>query len=614
LVDAWEIENEPDIDFVPDNPESYAAFLKASYLGFHSNPPNFRSRRFESFVLMGALALPPGPYLEALIRNDAFRYTDGLNYHYYGYASDFAAVYGQFQAVFPEALKTPSADPLSLIVPSRRLGRPASRKLPVFVTEYGYGSMSSRAAATTSGRIQQWRWFRDVGTEIQQVAIDVPIAFYLPSYLENGIQEFGLVMPTTNESALAGKQDGGSYSTSAPHSATFSAGALKFHPADFGRSVVEPWMTLIGLPTGKEEISPALAWLITESNKSASIRIERQLPETPPSAIVLDFIPGFQLTALKQCQGYFLENSSNHVSEGEGNVRLYNLGTTSVSGHLHLGRPIDPSSASSDLLTIGPGEMKIIPIKLRMPAVNLEPTVWQVIFKPANTKALPSTLSTMLYPSFRHLSRVVAVDLSRTKAGENSRQSLRLRAFAHDEPTEETRGRWSITKGVKVLEHDGVWDFSVIGYPDEPLRPAIAELALPDDFRLPDYSLLELEYRLAARNSTQIAISGEPRSPVGIASLDREMMGIYWRTANGNLYTVWQPLVCGPSWLRYAQMKESFTGAFYGRANLPWRFNANRPVALVFTFKPNFLPAVFQVRKPSIVTYGTVASKRDSLP
>jgi hypothetical protein len=36
LVDSWEIDNEPDIGFIPDNPEKYAAFLKAVYLGLHA--------------------------------------------------------------------------------------------------------------------------------------------------------------------------------------------------------------------------------------------------------------------------------------------------------------------------------------------------------------------------------------------------------------------------------------------------------------------------------------------------------------------------------------------------------------------------------------------------
>lgn len=33
LVDYWEIGNEPDISFVEENPETYAAYLKACYLG-----------------------------------------------------------------------------------------------------------------------------------------------------------------------------------------------------------------------------------------------------------------------------------------------------------------------------------------------------------------------------------------------------------------------------------------------------------------------------------------------------------------------------------------------------------------------------------------------------
>ncbi len=33
LIDYWEIGNEPDISFIEENPETYAAFLKACYLG-----------------------------------------------------------------------------------------------------------------------------------------------------------------------------------------------------------------------------------------------------------------------------------------------------------------------------------------------------------------------------------------------------------------------------------------------------------------------------------------------------------------------------------------------------------------------------------------------------
>ena len=154
LIDYWEIDNEPDISFVEENPETYAAFLKACYLGIAAGRSEGRGRTTEargtegqkaggsedrssdhptigqsglpsasgvrppasalslptirpsglppsisarSRVLMAPLALPPGPYLTAFIANGGLRYTDGFNYHYYGYAEDFTGVYEQFR-------------------------------------------------------------------------------------------------------------------------------------------------------------------------------------------------------------------------------------------------------------------------------------------------------------------------------------------------------------------------------------------------------------------------------------------------------------------------------------------------------------------------------------
>jgi hypothetical protein len=181
LIDYWEIDNEPDIGFVEENPETYAAFLKACYLGIAAGrpmadaggqtpeargPEDQKARRPEnqnagvsgeranlpveisdsssrasgppilgpsgipssalrppasgisppssvlrppasrtrSRVLMAPLALPPGPYFTAFIANGGLRYTDGFNYHYYGYASDFTGVYEQFREAVTEAI------------------------------------------------------------------------------------------------------------------------------------------------------------------------------------------------------------------------------------------------------------------------------------------------------------------------------------------------------------------------------------------------------------------------------------------------------------------------------------------------------------------------------
>jgi hypothetical protein len=61
--------------------------------------------RAESRVVMAPLGLPPGPYFEALVRNDALRYTEGFNYHFYGYDEDFTGLYRQFEEAVETGLR-----------------------------------------------------------------------------------------------------------------------------------------------------------------------------------------------------------------------------------------------------------------------------------------------------------------------------------------------------------------------------------------------------------------------------------------------------------------------------------------------------------------------------
>jgi hypothetical protein len=157
------------------------------------------------------------------------------------------------------------------------------------------------------------------------------------------------------------------------------------------------------------------------------------------------------------------------------------------------------------------------------------------------------------------------------------------------------------------------WRFIVERFPTGSLRPAIAEFILPDDFRAPEFSLLEFQYRLLADSASEASASAEPHAPTTVAGTDKESLGVYWRTANGNLYTTGQSLWAVPTWQRYAQMRESFTMAFYGRANLPWRFTANQPVSLVLTFKPNYLPAIYEIRGAAIAAYSLTESRSSLL-
>jgi hypothetical protein len=110
-VDIWEMLNEPDVGYCRDLPDRVAAFQKAVYLGIKAaaadaeksetgdrRPENEGAKgRAEGaasapLVLMGALALPPGPWLERAARNGLLDYTDAYNFHFYGYAGDLAGV------------------------------------------------------------------------------------------------------------------------------------------------------------------------------------------------------------------------------------------------------------------------------------------------------------------------------------------------------------------------------------------------------------------------------------------------------------------------------------------------------------------------------------------
>ena len=175
LVDLWEIGNEPDVSFVEENAETYAAYLRTCRLGLLDGA---RVSGGETpRVLMAPLALPPGPYFERLWENGAAAETDGFNFHFYGYAQDFSGVWLQWRGALEE---------------ERVAG--VEKRMPVYLTEYGYGLMSPAVANAAEGRVRQWRWFRDVGQQLEVVRPEAAMAFVLGPYSEERQSEFGLLM------------------------------------------------------------------------------------------------------------------------------------------------------------------------------------------------------------------------------------------------------------------------------------------------------------------------------------------------------------------------------------------------------------------------------------
>lgn len=281
-IHVWEVENEPDLGFYSALPENYAAQLKAMYWGARGGDDPAAPR-----VVMGALGLPPGPWLERFAENDGFTYTDGFNFHYYGYADDFRDVYARHG----EAVATLGRSPAAL---TRR------RHLPVYVTEVGYGMLSPVAADAKEGRVRQWRWFREVGRQADQLRAEAVMGYVLRPYLAYGSMEFGLTVPE-------------------------GASAPDYAPADFGAKRPDPWMSGIGARLAGHRMTPALAWWLGERTAwrpgagGGEVSTGRTWPVAAgaPSPVVIDFLPGDDLMPLKRYGGHFVTGVARRPAAGE---------------------------------------------------------------------------------------------------------------------------------------------------------------------------------------------------------------------------------------------------------------------------------------------------------
>jgi hypothetical protein len=190
------------------------------------------------------------------------------------------------------------------------------------------------------------------------------------------------------------------------------------------------------------------------------------------------------------------------------------------------------------------------------------------------------------------------------ETAEPNRARLLTRPHAPEEPPLRPAGRWLVTEGMRVEETAWGWRLHVDHFPGVGLRPAVAELPLPQGWRLPEGTVLSYDYRLISPPGARELSPGDPdprlRLQTGIAG---SMAESYLRTANGNLFSTVPRLVPKEDWKRYNQSAETLTMLFLGRAALPWRFDQNEPVALVFFVRPAHLPAVFEVRDPHLASF-----------
>jgi len=140
LVDAWEMTGEPDVGYCRDLPDRLAAYNKAVYLGLHDGAA---SAGRSTIVLMGALGLAPGPWLDRAMRNGLLDYTDAYNFHFYGHPVDLEGVIAAHRAVlnaaFPaKGLAARHGRPGEMFPESRR----DRVELPMWITECGINAVA----------------------------------------------------------------------------------------------------------------------------------------------------------------------------------------------------------------------------------------------------------------------------------------------------------------------------------------------------------------------------------------------------------------------------------------------------------------------------------------
>ena len=143
IVSAWELPNEPDLGWWPDMPDRYAAHAKALYLGLKTGAHEAGK---DTPVLLGALGLPAGPWLERVARSDCLNYADAWNVHYYGEHTQFSGFLEGHILAMKELIAKPDTDRfwISNLWPPRssKRGHGSDRVaepevLPIWITEVG---------------------------------------------------------------------------------------------------------------------------------------------------------------------------------------------------------------------------------------------------------------------------------------------------------------------------------------------------------------------------------------------------------------------------------------------------------------------------------------------
>ena len=304
LVDAWEMVGEPDVGYCTDLPERTVAYQKALYLGIKAGAREAGGPT--PLVLMGALALPPGPWLERATKNGLLGYTDAYNFHFYGYADELTDVIKAHRAFMADAISNlkskivlcrlrlgtdpESENPIlnlkSEILDSRNAALAA---LPIWITECGLNAVKPDDFLNAERR----KLHADFTVSTAQQALASPdVAVFMPFILVDHHDPYALT--TASDQPLP---------------------AWNAY-AQFIRDHPWPARTLARSPV---RLQPSA--------------VAQGKPPVDPNPVVLQWMPDNATTLPHKVAGTYRFIGNGPI---KGEIRLYNFSDNPVSGRLQI--------------------------------------------------------------------------------------------------------------------------------------------------------------------------------------------------------------------------------------------------------------------------------------
>ncbi len=649
LVDWWEIDNEPDVSFVQENPETYAAFLKACYLGFAAGASAGGAPAGRSQVLMGPLALPPGPFFEAFVRNDGLRYTDGFNYHFYGYAEDFTGMYRQFEAAVAE-LAGPGrgraapgrgrdgATWQTRVMPLTAGWRPRFDHLWTFLPEVTAARRAERLAAPSAAeepRLHgQGRWLVSGGVTVEES--DHTVRFRIERWPEgplrmplaelvlppgtrldpHGVLGFYFRLVDPSEAEAARLQVATAVEVLSKGERSRRGAATTPVPEPGGRAqTASPGVLAGGSATAGGHVRRGLPIFLTEYGYSLLDAASRRTAEgrARQQAFFRSALQQIEALGIEGAMAFLLSSYLERdlieyglrMDETAAPPEVWSAGAASAAARWG-GQAVSPALA--DLLTAGER-----PLQPRRWTVETPPA-GPVVIDFAARRGLGDAkmysgyfMEASVGPSGEAEGDLIVYNFGRE--AKSGYLVLEGEAWAHAAPAERRRALRlgpgerrlvpvRIQPKVRRFEPS---DLAATFEPGPVPEPAVAADGA-NSVPATSGSTATVVGAATAAAATVPAAAATP-SPPPPRSGTLNMLSVYLRTENGNLYQVWPRQLLTPEWTLYQQQLANFSSSFYNRHALPWRFTDNTPQSFVVFFHPEKLPLTVELQMPYVASF-----------